>query len=98
MTLYGRAVPNSRITHFYLTTSDRISTFYINTVEKAYGKTCPILLVKSTLLRILNYYLIPKSILYFEYTDFSIKQPIMPIEDRLFIEDEKVSQWQPERA
>ena len=46
-----RVVRNSCITYFHLTTLRlRTSTFYISTVEKAYGKTCPIPLVKSTVL------------------------------------------------
>ena len=66
-----RVVPNSCITYFHLTTRTRISTFYIHNVEKAYGKTCPIRFVKSTVLRISNYFLVRKTVLYFKYMDFS---------------------------
>ena len=47
-----RVVRNSCITCFHPTTLRlRISIFYsVSTVEKAYGKTCPIPLVKSTVL------------------------------------------------
>ena len=63
---------------FYLSTSDRISTFCINTVEKNIRENTSYTACPSTVLRISNDFLIRKTILYFKYMDFSTPYRSLP--------------------
>ena len=59
-----RVVPNSRITHFHLTTSEKNNYIldYINTVEKSIREDMSYTACPSTVLRISNDFLIKKYI------------------------------------